>query len=81
MPRACAHDVVGGAVENASCCCVDLFLVEISVNLSVEMSYHGEAKEARRLLLLSLPLSSVEIESSACRGVDTFYRVGASGTA
>ena len=20
MPRACAHDVVGGAVENASCC-------------------------------------------------------------
>ena len=35
MPRACPHDVVGGAIEDASCC----------VNgLTREVSY-GEAKE------------------------------------
>ena len=34
MPRACAHDVVGGAVENASCS-----------EIKREVSYHGEAKE------------------------------------
>ena len=25
MPRTCTHDMVDGAVANASCCCVDLF--------------------------------------------------------
>ena len=33
MPRACAHYVVGGVVENASCC-----------EIKREVSY-GEAKE------------------------------------
>ena len=35
MPCACSHDVVGGALENGSCCCIE-FKREVR---------YGEAKE------------------------------------
>ena len=42
MPRACAHEVVGGELENASCCCIDFFLWTVS-ELNGERSSYGQA--------------------------------------
>ena len=63
MPRACAYDVLGGAIEDALCCCV-----------KCEVSYVWRSERvARRLLLWSLSSCSIEMEPSMASACMVFF--------